>query len=86
MFNIIERFMNRLTKEDVNNFAIKNNVTLSEEELQFTYSFVKKNWRVMLSNPNGFQLERYKNKFSEENFQKINKLLREYLIKYQAYL
>lgn len=86
MFNIIERYMCRLTKDDVNAFALKNNVNLSEEELAFTYTFVKKNWKIMLSNPNSFNLERYKSHFSEENYQKINHLLKEYLTKYQSFL
>lgn len=86
MFNIIDRFMSNLKKEDIQNFAWKNNVTLSEEELNFTYDFVKKNWRIILSNPNSFQLEKYKNHFTEENYQKINFLIKQYLKKYQAFL
>jgi len=78
--------MNLLTKEDVQKFAIKNNVNLNEEELEFTYIFVKKNWKNILGNPNAFQLNRYKDKFTEENFQKINRLINEYRIKYQSFL
>lgn len=86
MFNIIERFMEKLKKEDIQNFAIKNNVILSEEELAFTYQFVKKNWKIVLSNPNAFNLERYKDKFSEENYLKMNRLLKEYMTRYQSFL
>lgn len=86
MFNIIDRYMSRLEKEDVQNFAIKNNVSLNEEELNFTYNFVKKNWRIILSNPNAFQLEKYRNQFTEENYVKINSLIKEYIKKYQAFL
>ncbi len=86
MFNIIERFMNKMTKEDIQNFAIKNNVILSEAELAFTYQFVKKNWKIVLSNPNAFNLERYKDKFSEENYSKMNRLLKEYMTRYQSFL
>jgi len=75
-----------MSMEDVQSFAIKNHVTLSEEELKFTYEFVKKNWRTILGNPNSFSLERYRDRFSEENFQKINRLIKEYRIKYQAFL
>ncbi len=78
--------MERLTKEEVNNFALKNKVTLSDSELAFTYAFVKKNWKVLLANPNSFHFERYKDKFSEENFGKINRLIKEYLSKYQGFL
>ena len=86
MFNLIDRYMSRLEKEDVQNFAIKNNVSLNEEELKFTYDFVKKNWRIILSNPNAFQFEKYRNQFTEENFAKINYLIIEYIKKYQAFL
>ena len=86
MFNIIDRYMSRLEKEDVQNFAIKNNVSLREEELNFTYDCVKKNWRILLSNPNAFQDEKYRNHFTEENFVKINSLIKEYIKKYQAFL
>lgn len=78
--------MNNLKKEDVMAFATKNNVHLSEEELEFTFQFVKKNWKTMLSNPNAFHFERYKDKFTEENFHKINRLIKEYMLKYQSFL
>jgi len=86
MFNIIERYIAKMQKEDVNNFAIKNNVSLSEEELNFTYEFVKKNWNTILSNPNLFHMERYKDKFTEENYHKIAKLIREYQNRYKSFL
>ena len=78
--------MNNLTEDQVNNFAKKKNIFLSEDELKFTYIFVKKNWEKILGNPKLLHLERYKEKFSEENFIKINKLFNEYSIKYQNFL
>lgn len=86
MFNIIERYMEKLTIEDVNNFASKNHVYLNEEELNFTYIFVKKNWMTILKNPNLLNLDKYKEKFSEENFLKIQKLVKEYTMRYKNYL
>lgn len=86
MFNIIERYMEKLTIEDVNNFASKNHVHLNEEELNFTYIFVKKNWMTILKNPNLLNLDKYKEKFSEENFLKIQKLVKEYTMRYKNYL
>ena len=86
MFNIIERYMNKLTKDDINNFALKNNIFLTEEELDFTYVFVKKNWQTVIANPNALNLERDQDKFSEENFIKIKKLFKEYSTRYKNYL
>jgi len=86
MYNIIKRYMQNITIDQVNNFAIAKNINLSEEELTFTYNFVKKNWEKVLGNPKLLQLDRYKEKFSEENFVKINKLFSEYSQKYRNYL
>lgn len=78
--------MSKLTREDVNNFAVSKNIYLSENELDFTYNFVKKNWEQVIKNPKLLHLERYQNRFSPENFQKIQKLFLEYSSKYQAFL
>lgn len=86
MYNIIERYMNKLTKEEVDTFARKNNIFLNEEELNFTYIFVKKNWASVIGNPASLNLDRYKDKFSEENLMKIKKLFKEYSIRYKNYL
>ena len=42
MFNIIERYINNMSVDDVRNFAISKNINLSDDELNFTYNFVKK--------------------------------------------
>lgn len=78
--------MNKLTKEDLNNFAISKNIFLSPEETDFAYEFVTKNWEQILNNPNLLNLDRYKNRFSEENFIKIKKLYIEYSSKYKNFL
>ncbi|MBQ6686963.1 MAG: hypothetical protein IJN03_00375 [Bacilli bacterium] len=86
MFNLISRYMQNLSIEQVNTFALSKNINLSEDELKFTYDFVKKNWEKVIGNPNLLHLERYKEKFSEENFIKIKKLFNEYSQKYRNYL
>ena len=82
MYNLVKRYMDNLTKEQVLNFAQKNQIFLSQEELDFTYTFVKKNWEMIFRNPNLLKLQRYKDKFSEENFIKIQKL---FVLYYQKY-
>lgn len=86
MYNIIERYMERLTKEDINNFAIKKGANLSPEELEFTYTFVKKNWKEVIKNPNIFEIDRYKSKFTPENFEKIKQVFNEYYQKFGSLL
>lgn len=86
MLNLIERFMNNLTKEQINNFAISKNIEFNNEELDFTYDFVKKNWRSIISNPTLLNLERYQDKYNPDNFRKIKQVFFEYSQKYQNFL
>ncbi len=74
--------MDNLGVEDVNNFALKNNIMFSNEELDFTYNFIKKNWEAILTNPNSLQLYLYKSHYSDENFIKLEKLINYYYQKY----
>ncbi len=78
--------MDKLSMEDVNKFAIKKNIILNEDELSFTYNFVKKNWNQILSNPNMLNLDRFKNNYSLENFNKIKLLFNEYYKKYHNFI
>ncbi len=86
MFVLIERYINNLTINDVNNLAITKGIALSPDELEFTYNFVKKNWQSILANHGLFDIDKYKNYYSEENFSKIKQLVKEYTIKYSNYL
>ena len=86
MFNLIERFINKMSVEDIRNFATSKNINLSDAELNFTYDFVKKNYKNVLANPKLFNLDRYKNNYTEENYHKISKVWQEYSQKYSNYL
>ena len=86
MLNIIEKYINSMNIEDVNKFALSPNIHLSEEELSFTYNFIKKNYKDFFNNPNVFDIDRYKNNYSNENFIKVKNVFIEYLSKYKKYL
>lgn len=86
MLILIERYINNLTISDFNNFATSKEINLSEDELNFTFEFVKKNWKTVLQNHGLFDIEKFKNKYSEENFIKIKQLIKEYSIKYGHFL
>ena len=66
--------------------AYKEIVFLDDDELTFTYDFVKKNYKEMLKNPSLFKIDRYKNKYKGNNFEKIKKVYIEYFSKYQRFL
>ena len=78
MKNIIINYINNMTIDDINNFAIKNSIYLNNIELNFIYDYIKDNYNSLLDNPNNFDISIYKNTFSEENYIKINNLINEY--------
>lgn len=81
MFQLIKNYVSKMTKEDVVSFTNKNGIYLSDSELDFVYRFIKKNYEAMYANPN-IDLSRYKDHFSEENYNKMMKLINEYKSKY----
>lgn len=38
---LIEEYVNRMKKEDVNNFALKQGIILDKEELDIIYNYIK---------------------------------------------
>ena len=78
--------MGRMTINDVNNFAISKNINLSPEELNFVYDFISKNWEQIVRNPKLLNLDRFKERFSPENFEKVKKLFLEYSARYSSFI
>lgn len=81
MFQLIKNYVSTMSREDVRKFTEKNGILLTDEELDFTYRFIKKNYEALYANPN-IDLNRYKGHYSEENFKKIMGLVSAYKIKY----
>ena len=86
MFNLIENYLSKISKDDIRNFALSKDINLSDNELDFTYDFFKKNYHNVLKNPQLFDLNRYKDNYTKENFSKITKVYQEYYQKYSNYL
>ena len=86
MYNLIKAYMGRMTINDVNNFAISKNIHLSSEELNFVYDFISKNWEQIVRNPKLLNLDRFKERFSPENFEKVKKLFLEYSARYSSFI
>ncbi len=82
MYIFIEKYMNNFSIDKLDALAIKKDIVLSEDELKFTYNFIKKNWSTILSNPNIFNINKYEVMYSEDNFKKIKKLYTESMSKY----
>ena len=83
---MITKYLNNLSKEQVNEFALSKNIILNDEELDFTYEFIKKNYDEILKNPNLFDIDRYQGYYTPSTFAQIKKVYIEYLSKYQRFL
>lgn len=81
MFQLIKNYVSRMTPEDVVKFSSKKGIILSDSEVDFVYRFIKKNYEALYANPN-IDLTKYKCHFSDENFDKMMKLVSEYKAKY----
>lgn len=75
MYNLVEGIVNKLSLNDIFNFASKNSVNLSLDEGEFILRFLKNNWYSLLKNQNIEVIDNYKNNFSPENFAKIKELV-----------
>ena len=84
MYNLLNKYINSLTKEKVAEFAHKNNISLNDNEVLFTYNIIKSKWQDILHNPN--IIDNYKDNYNHDNFLKIKNLFIEYYNKYNYLL
>ena len=72
MKSLIKNYLELLNIDKLKEFALKNNINLNNNELEFIYNFIKTRYKDILNNPSNFNLVKYKNNFSNEKFIKIN--------------
>ena len=71
---LISEYVNRMTIDDVNKFALKNGIILKDDEIKLIYDHIKKNWRtIVFGNPRGI-LDELKSKLDNNSYQKIEAL------------
>jgi hypothetical protein len=71
---LLQIYIERLSKNDINDFAITQGITLNNEELNIIYDYLKKYWRTFYyGNPKSL-LEELRKKLNEEAYRKIEAL------------
>lgn len=83
---IIKQYIDKITKNDIYNFGIQNNIYLNTTELEEIYKYIKYEWQTIIFgdiNPIFNNLEK---KINEENLIKIKKLYFEFKKKYKNFL
>lgn len=82
----IEKYINNLTINNINDFAKKNNIFLTEKELNLLYHITKNNYLDILNGHDEKIKIFLKANLSKKNYELIINLYNEYKKKYQNYL
>lgn len=71
---LIQEYINRLTKSDIERFSLKQGIVLDKEELDIVYNYIKSNYKTIIyGNPKDILLE-IKEKVSPLTYNKIENL------------
>lgn len=71
---LLQVYIERLSKDDINTFAINKGITLEKDELDIIYDYLKKHWRTFYYGNPKAQLEELKSKLSKPTYSKIETL------------
>lgn len=83
---IIHNYINNLSKNDIINFAYKNNITLNDLELDYVYKTIKNKYKLLLSDNYESVLLESKNYLKSDNYKKICNLFIDYRNKFKYFL
>jgi len=85
-FKIIENYINNLNKNDIILFANKNNINLSNKELDYIYNTIKNDYKILLSDNYNIIFKNASNVINHDKLKKIYNLFLDYRNKYINYL
>lgn len=77
---LIERYIQKIKKEDIYNYVLSQGITLKQKELDTIYYYLKNYYRFFLTNPSIRQqlLTEIKNKVEPNTASKIDELYNQY--------
>ena len=85
MKSLIKSYVNKLTKEKLDEFSKKKDIFLNDKELEYLLNLIQNNIDDILKNDEKY-IENIKENISIENFNKIYKLYTYYKNRYKGYL
>lgn len=78
MNNLIKRYAQNLSKEDIISFAKKEDIQITSDEVNIIYDSIKNNIDILLSKDAISYLQRFKTLLSNEVYDKIIELYNKY--------
>ena len=82
----IEKYVKKMSINDVYKFAKKNNVELTDNEANVIFDAIKEDWETLVFGNHNVILDKNKNKLNSNLYNKINELILEYKNKYSELL
>ncbi len=82
---IIKKYIDKITNNDIYEFALKNNIILNNEEINYIHKLINIYWNDILKNNDDILLK-IKDKFDNNKYEQIKKLYYEYKNKYINYI
>lgn len=79
---IIINYIKKLTKNDISNYCLKNNIPLSNEELDIIYYYIKNRYNDFFDGKDIELLNEIKYKIKSATYNKILELYKKYKIKF----
>lgn len=83
---LINEYVNRMTLNDVNAFAVKNGIVLKDDELNLIFKTIKENWHTLVYGNARSILDDIKSKVDSLTYQKIENLYVYFKDKFKNYL
>ncbi len=81
----VEKFVNNLTIDEVKTYLNREQIFLTEDEYQFCFSYIKKNWPLLFCNQDKIFRD-LKENLKSTTYNQIEPILLFYQKKYQSFL
>lgn len=75
---LISEYVKRITKDDINKFALKQGVSLTKDELDIIYNYVKKDYKTVIYGNPRVILDELKIKVRPLTYNKIESLYEQF--------
>ena len=82
----IENYIKQIDKKSIYNFALQNNINLTEKDVNILYHYLHNNWQDLLYGNQERVFFDLSKEIDEENFFMIKSLFKYYFDKYQNLL
>ena len=78
MNNIIKQYIEKITEQDIYNYALNEGVILLEDECKIIYMYLKNYYQVFLNDDPTFIFEELKDKLRKETYNKLVEIYNKY--------